>query len=79
MCNQFRLETQNQARTWLILDIFRTRTCAYLNTLHKHVYFRALADTIRALGVKSKRRLFGTATKQMLKNFTSCDAEVPAN
>ena len=30
----FRLETQNQARTSLILGSFRPNTCAYLDTLH---------------------------------------------
>jgi hypothetical protein len=34
MCNQLRLETQNQAQTWLILGSSRTHTCAYSDALH---------------------------------------------
>jgi hypothetical protein len=45
MCNQLRLETQNQARTWLILGSSRTHTCACLD-----VYFRASADADLGLG-----------------------------
>ena len=44
----FRLETQNQARTSLILGNFRPNTCLYLDTLHR--YFREPRGNFRASG-----------------------------
>ncbi len=84
MCNQLRLETQNQAWTWLNLGSSRTHTCAYLDTLHwpcvlPRVGWCRFGPLVSL--VESKRRLFGTAAKKWSKiaHHANCNAEAPEN